>query len=57
MSENNTKSIQHTTENGKEFAKRLMDTKYGKGTWNIKSSEYSQIKKWGDRGFKIIWIL
>ncbi len=38
-------------EDGKSFAKRLMDEKYGSGNWKTTSREYSQIKKWGDRGF------
>lgn len=38
-------------ENGKSFAKRLMDEKYGPGNWSTSAREYSQIKKWGDRGF------
>ena len=40
-------------ENGKEFAKRLMDKKYGKGNWKEGSnSEYNKLRKWGDRGFE-----
>ena len=39
-------------ENGKSFAKRLMDQKYGAGNYNVgPGSEYNMIKKWGDRGF------
>lgn len=39
-------------ENGKAFAKRLMDQRYGSGNWNTgPKSEYNMIKKWGDRGF------
>jgi hypothetical protein len=35
-------------ENGKSFAKRLLDQKYGEGQWNDTGpgSEYSKIKKW-----------
>lgn len=39
-------------ENGKLFAKRLMDQKYGAGNYDVgPGSEYNMIKKWGDRGF------
>ncbi|MWK59987.1 RHS repeat protein, partial [Pseudomonas otitidis] len=39
-------------EPGKDFAKRLMDKKYGEGNWSDgPGSEYNQIKKWGDRSF------
>ncbi|HBP6366519.1 TPA: RHS repeat protein, partial [Pseudomonas aeruginosa] len=39
-------------ESGKDFAKRIMDQKYGKGNWKDgPGSEYNQIKKWGDRSF------
>lgn len=40
-------------ESGKEFAKRLMDEKYGVGNYKTgPSSEYNKIRKWGDRGFE-----
>ena len=40
-------------ESGKDFAKRLMDEKYGAGNYRTgPSSEYNKIKKWGDRGFE-----
>ena len=45
-------------ENGKEFAKRVMDKRYGKDKWykGPKSkgpdSEYNKIRKWGDRAFE-----
>ena len=40
-------------ENGKEFAKRLCDAKYGAENYNTGPKEaYNQIKKWGDRSFK-----
>ena len=40
-------------ENGKLFAKRLMDQKYGAGNYDVgPGSEYNMIKKWGDRGFR-----
>lgn len=38
------------SENGKSFATRLMNEKYGKGNWNTSSREYSQIKKMGRQG-------
>ena len=41
----------YVNENGKSFAKRLMDNKYGEGKWKASNPEYSQIKKWGDRAF------
>ena len=41
-------------ESGKNFARRLMDEKYGKGNWNETGpgSEFNKIKKWGDRSFE-----
>ena len=42
-------------ENGKKYAKRLMDEHYGKGKWKRsgkQGDEYSQLKKFGDRGHK-----
>ena len=40
-------------ENGKQFAKRLMDERYGVGNYDQGvGSEYNKIKKWGDRGFE-----
>lgn len=42
-------------ESGKQYAKRKMDEHYGKNGWRRKgkqASEYSQLKKWGDRGRK-----
>lgn len=40
-------------ESGKDFAKRLMDMKYGKGNYRERGNhEFSSIKKWGDRGFE-----
>ena len=40
-------------ESGKDFAKRLLDEKYGEGNYLTKSqTEYSKIKKWGDRAFE-----
>ncbi|MBP3208139.1 MAG: hypothetical protein J6M21_07790 [Campylobacter sp.] len=39
-------------ENGKDFARRLMDKKYGKGNWTNSDREYNKLKKYGDRGFE-----
>ncbi|MGN0439009.1 MAG: hypothetical protein ACI4F4_10835, partial [Lachnospiraceae bacterium] len=39
-------------ESGKQYAKRMMDEKYGKGNWIRKDEqgrEYSKLKKYGDR--------
>lgn len=46
-------------ESGKDFAKRLMDKKYGEGKWSDMGpgSEYNQIKKWGDTDFKDVIIV
>lgn len=42
-----------TTENGRDFAKRLLDNKYGAGHYPTgPGSEYNKIKKWGDRAFE-----
>jgi hypothetical protein len=39
-------------EDGKAFAKRLLDTKYGPGKWDSgPTSEFNRIQKFGDRGF------
>lgn len=40
-------------ESGKDFATRLLDKRYGKGNYDKGSnSEYSKIKKWGERAFQ-----
>ncbi|HEU0155220.1 MAG TPA: hypothetical protein VFQ82_04060 [Stellaceae bacterium] len=39
-------------ESGREFAKRLMDQRYGRGNWKRTDREYRQIKKYGDRNFR-----
>jgi hypothetical protein len=42
-----------TTENGREFAKRLLDDKYGAENYPMgPGSEFNKIKKWGDRAFE-----
>ena len=49
----------YVDEDGKTFAKRVLDEHHGKGKWNSSkkdtgpTSDYNQIKKWGDRGFEI----
>ncbi len=41
------------TENGRDFAERLLDNKYGPGNYPTgPGSEFSKIKKWGDRAFE-----
>ena len=40
-------------ESGKDFAKRVLDRRYGKNGYKKgPNSEYNQLKKWGDRGGK-----
>ncbi|MFD6155086.1 hypothetical protein ACFWF7_16610 [Nocardia sp. NPDC060256] len=45
-------------ESGKDYARRLMDEEYGEGNWDLKPedtgprSEYSKIKKYGDRAWQ-----
>lgn len=42
----------YVSENGKQFAKRIMDQKYGKGNYKTgPTSEFNQIRKWCDRSF------
>ncbi len=42
-----------TTENGRDFARRLLDDKYGAGNYPTgPGSEFNKIKKWGDRAFE-----
>ncbi len=42
-----------TTENGREFAERLLDDRYGAGNYPTgPGSEFNKIKKWGDRAFE-----
>lgn len=41
------------TENGRDFAKRLLDDKYGAENYPTgPGSEFSKIKRWGDRAFE-----
>lgn len=40
-------------ENGRNFAKRLMDQRYGRGNWERdREWEYNRLKKYGDRNFR-----
>jgi hypothetical protein len=40
-------------ESGKDFAKRLLDKKYGEGNYGKgPGSEFNKIQKWGDRSFE-----
>ena len=39
-------------ENGRDFAKRLMNEKYGPGKWGPADAEYRQLQKYGDRNFR-----
>lgn len=39
-------------ESGRDFAKRVMDGKYGPGKWNPKGAEFRRIQKYGDRSFR-----
>ena len=41
-----------TPENRHRFAERLLDAKYGKGNYPGPGSEFSKIKKWGERAFQ-----
>ena len=41
-------------ETGKDFAKRLMDQKYGPGKYpRGPDTEFNKIRKWGDRHFRV----
>jgi RHS repeat-associated protein len=41
-------------ESGKDFAKRLLDERYGPGNWEKgQSTEFNRIQKWGDRSFRV----
>jgi RHS repeat-associated protein len=43
----------YSNENGKQFAKRLLDKKYGEGNYEKgPTSEFNKIQKWGDRAFE-----
>ena len=43
----------YKTESGKDYAKPIMDEKYGAGNYDTGAgSEYNKLKKYGDRGFE-----
>lgn len=39
-------------ESGRDFAKRILDDKYGPGNWSKSDKEYGQLQKFGDRNFR-----
>ena len=40
-------------ESGNQFAKQLLDQKYGPGNYRVgPHSEFNKIRKWGDRAFE-----
>ncbi len=42
-----------TTENGRDFEKRLLDEKYGEGSYPTgPGGEFDKIKEWGGRAFE-----
>ena len=42
-----------TSENGRQFAERLLNDKYGKENYLTgPGTEFNKIKKWGDRAFE-----
>lgn len=42
-----------TDESGSDFARRLLDGRYGEGNYPTgPGSEFNKIKKWGDRAFE-----
>jgi hypothetical protein len=47
-------AVPNVGESGKDFARRVMDDRYGKGNWSDTGarSEYNKIKKWADRHFQ-----
>ena len=48
------RDVPNAGESGREFARRVMDERYGEGGWSGTGpgSEYSRIKKWADRHFR-----
>jgi hypothetical protein len=47
------KPCKNPNEDGKAFARRLLDGKYGPGNYAVGAdSEYSKIQKYGDRSFE-----
>lgn len=46
------KPCKQPNESGNQFAKRVLDAKYGVGKWRTgPATEHNQIKKYGDRAF------
>ncbi|EGV38779.1 hypothetical protein [Neisseria weaveri] len=46
------KPCKNPNESGTQFAKRVLDAKYGAGKWKTgPATEHNQIKKYGDRAF------
>lgn len=42
-----------SAESGRDFARRLLDDKYGAGNYPTgPGSEFNKIKEWGDRAFE-----
>src|SRR5690242_16067973 len=39
-------------ESGRDFAKRVLDEKYGPGNWDKNGREFNQLRKFGDRSFR-----
>lgn len=39
-------------EKGRDFARRLMDQRYGRGNWDRDGDQYHKIQKYGDRHFR-----
>ena len=47
------KPCKNPNKSGNQFAKRILDAKYGAGNWKAgPGTEHNQIKKYGDRAFK-----
>ncbi len=47
------KPCKNPNEDGKAFAKRLLDAKYGTGNWDTgAATEHNKIQKYGDRAFE-----
>ncbi len=44
----------YVTENGKDFATRMLNSRYGEGNWTMKEYGrlFSQLRKYGDRAFQ-----
>ncbi len=44
----------YVTENGKDFATRMLDTRYGRGRWSMEEHDrlFSMLRKYADRAFR-----